>query len=81
MVETELPLYDAVEGVRHVSSKGKGSAHVPFLVSITALTVVIIVVDAVLAPSVRTTKTKIQEENRGRRPLFVSVQFMIRGAT
>lgn len=56
VVETELSLHHTVEGVGHVGSEGEGSALVPFLVSITTLTVVVVVIDAVLAPSVRTTK-------------------------
>jgi hypothetical protein len=66
VVETELSLHDTVEGVGDVGSEGEGSAHVPFLVSITALTIVIIFVDAVLAPSVRTTnqfKKKREKES------------------
>ena len=51
VVEFELSLHDAVEGVGHVGPEGEGSALVPFLVSVTALAVVVVGLNAVLAPS------------------------------
>ena len=51
VIETVLPLHDAVEGVGHVGPEGEGSALVPFLVSVAALAVVVVGLNAVLAPS------------------------------
>jgi len=60
LVCARLPLEDAVEGVRGIGAEGKGSAHVPFLIAISALSVVVIGVNAILAPAARKGKAKDQ---------------------